>query len=496
MHGNQAIKPLRDRIATSLLSNLLLCPHDVLDRSDRKLVESTQPHASILIPQEEMMRPLMVRMFASCASVFLFSGAPIAFAQANLAPPIIVRPVWSATPQFHSAWVGGSQVIIRKAPNISKYQLILFHEGAATAYSTRIFSQAEGATEGTGANTTIRFTVQIPSSEQGSVNRLVVKSCNNNNQCGNATSTERFIVLPSAPTLYEPGTPHTVPANRVVTFSWQHSTVNLQLGQTSFPSDYQLTILTKAPEDIGYPWTNLDTLAFPNVSARLGTGSNCPVVPGQSNLNRRCHTLTLAPGVVNYVWTIANCATFPEKGRRCGPSSFRSMTAPQPFAVSFSANLAPTLRHARCVNCHAVRTDSYQNDAANNPAGGLPASHPFPPPPATVWTSDLDNSGACMNCHTNSLLPTEGNINPGWHTPASARDFRNKTNDELCQLARAFATPATSAREHLSEDKLILWAVGDGGVPDGTKRPTASPHSIQGWRLIVFMWDQAGRQCN
>ncbi|NOS77265.1 MAG: hypothetical protein HOP35_04915 [Nitrospira sp.] len=446
------------------------------------------------------MKSSLAVVIVSGALIALIAGASSAFAQANLAPPTIVRPVWNGPPQFHSAWVGDfTQVVIRPVANVSRFQLILFRDGAGIAYSTRIFSQSEGATEGTGTNRTIRFTVQIPSSEQGFINRLVVKSCNNNNQCGNAASSERFIVLPTAPALFGPAHPTTVAANRVVTFSWQHNTLNLQLGggQTSFPGDYQLTLITREPEDIGYPWVNPDAIQYPSISARLGTGSTCPVVPGQSNLNRRCHTMTLPPGVTAYKWTIANCAIFPEKGRRCGPSAFRSLAAPQPFAVSFSANLAPTLRHARCVNCHAVRMDNYQQDSPSNPAGGLPSNHPHPENnPNFTWTAARESSGQCAICHTDNLLSSEGNINPGWHTPASTRDFRNKTNADLCQLARTFAPPATSAQEHLSEDKLILWAVGDGRVPDGTRRLTAPPHSIQGWKLIVAVWENAGRPCN
>jgi hypothetical protein len=332
-----------------------------------------------------------------------------------------------------------------------------------------------------------------------------VYSCDNNDQCGQGFLEEKFIVLPTAPTLYGPATPHTVPANRVVTFSWQHNSMNLsQLGVPSVPGDYQLTILTRAPEDIGYPWANLDTLAFPNVSARLGIGSNCPVVPGQSNLNRRCHTLTIAPGTTNLIWTIANCATFPEKGRRCGPSAFRSLNAPQPMAVSFSANLAPTFRHARCVNCHAVRADNYQLDSPSNPPGGLPSNHPVAPTASGIWTPALENSGACATCHITigreSLLPEDGSINPGWHTPepglAPGTDFRNKTDADLCVLAKRAVATAQNAQEHLSEDKLILWAVGDGRVPGGTRKLTAPPHSIQGWQLIVEMWARADMPCN
>ncbi len=441
------------------------------------------------------------RLFAVVSATFLvlIAGASSALAQANLAPPTIVRPVWNGPPQFHSAWVGDfTQVIIRPVPNVSRFQLILFRAGAGVAYSTRIFTQAEGVAEGTGANRTIRFTVQIPSNEQGFINRLVVKSCNNNNQCGNNASSEQFIVLPTAPTLFGPAHPTTVPANRVVTFSWKHNSTNLSgLGVTSVPGDYQLTILTRPPEDIGYPWADLETLAFPNVSTRLGTGSNCPFVPGQSNLNHRCHTLTLAPGTTYLIWTIANCATFPEKGRRCGPSSFRSLNAPQPMAISFSANLAPTLRHARCVNCHAVKADNYQNDAASNPQGGLPSNHPHPEDnPNLNWNVAREDNAQCAGCHTDGLLPAEGELRPGWHTPASARDFRNKTNDDLCRMAKTFVSPATSAQHHLTEDNLLLWAVGDGRVPDGTRRLTASPHSIRGWQLIVAVWENAGMPCN
>jgi hypothetical protein len=445
------------------------------------------------------MKSSMAVAIISSALMTLIAGASSAFAQANLPPPTIVRPVWNGTPQFYSAWAGYNQVVIRKVPNISTYQLILFREGAGIAYSTRIFSQSEGVTTGSGTNTTIRFNVQIPPSEQGFINRLVVKSCGNanNSSCGTNGNSERFLVLPTAPTLLAPATPHTVPANRVVTFSWQHSSVNLQLGggQASLPGDYQLTLLTREPEDIGYPWINPDDIQYPSISARLATGSTCPSVPGQSNLNRRCHTMTLPPGVTSYKWTISNCVTFPEKGRRCGPSSFAFLSAPQPFAVSFTANLAPTLRHARCMNCHAVRADNYQVDSASNPAGGLPFNHPPPPSPAVVWSQTLENNSQCAVCH-DSLLPADGNINPGWHTPASTRDFRNKTNEQLCQLARAFSNPATSALEHLTQDKLILWSVGDGRVPDGTKRLTAPPHSIRGWQLIVALWAEAGMPCN
>jgi len=454
------------------------------------------------------MKSFMTAVAVAGALAVSIAGASSVFAQA----PVIDRPLWDSPDRpFHSAAAGSNlTVIIRKVPNVVFYQLILFRLNASNAYSTRIFSQSEGFVQPTGRNITIQFAVPIPSTEQGHINRIVVKSCtsNNTNSCGNATNEQNFIVLPAAPALYGPAHPTTVAANRVATFSWHHSDMRSPLGggPVGLPGDYELLLLTRSPEDVGYPWADQETIPYPSINARLGTGSTCPSTPGLSNLNRRCHTMTLPPGVESYIWTIVNCTTYPEKGRRCGPgSSFRSLAAP-PLAVSFSANLAPTLRHARCVNCHAVRTDNYQHDSANNPPGGLPSNHPLPPPPPppnpppTSWSPALEASGACEGCHfttgPNSLLPAEGDLNPGWHTPQSTRDFRNKTNEQLCQLAKTVVAPAQNTREHLTEDKLILWALGDGRVPGGTRKLTAPPHSIQGWRLIVAVWEVAGMPCN
>ncbi len=461
------------------------------------------------------MKSFMTVVTVTGALTALIAGTSTAFAQANLSPPTIVRPVWNSTQTgFDSGWVGPMQVIIRKspnAPNVSRFRLVLFRDGAGTAYMSRVFRQSEGVTEGTGPSATIRFVVQIPSSEHGFINRLSMKSCDDNDQCGNASSSEFFLVLPPAPTVSGPSNPSTVPANRSVTFSWQHANViTFPGGASSPPADYQLTFLTAAPEDIGWTSFRPEAVTHPNTSIRLFSGSNCPFTPGQNVLFLRCHTVTLPPGPTAFIWTIASCVTFnvrpstappqePLKGRRCGASSqFRTLTAPTPFAVSFSANLAPAFRHARCANCHAVKADNYQNDAASNPPGGLPSNHPRPDGnPNLTWSVARENSGQCAACHGNSLLPAEGTINPGWHTPANTRDFRNRTNDQLCQMARNPAVPDnTPPLQHLTEDKLILWAVGDGRVPDGTRRFTAPPNSIPTWRSIVQAWVNAGMPCN
>lgn len=446
-----------------------------------------------IFAQEETMKSFLACLLALCALFTLIAGTSTAFAQANLAPPTIVRPMFnSPTPGFDSGWVGSMQVYIRKTANVSRFRLVLFREGAGIAYFSKIFRQSEGATEGTGPSATIRFVLPIPAAEQGFINRLVVKSCDNNDQCGNASNSERFLVLPTAPTIAGPPHPSTLPANRTVTFSWQSVKLTLQGSTPQLPDDYQLTILTAAPEDIGWTSFNPEAVTSPNQSIRLTTGSNCPFVPGQSSLLRRCHTVTLPPGPTAFIWTFAKCVTFPEKGRRCGlSSSFRTLNAPVP--ITFNTHLAATFRHPRCVNCHAVAADGFQNDTANppanNPPGGLPSNHPA-----------VNSGPGCANCHTNALLPTQGTVNPGWHAAPATLDFRNRNDLQLCLSAQFGAGGVgglNAALEHLTQDKLILWAVGDGRRPQSsTPLQTAPPNNIATWQSMIQSWVAAGMPCN
>jgi len=435
------------------------------------------------------MKSCLAGLLALCALFTLIAGTSTAFAQANLAPPTIVRPMFNSTqPGFDSGWVGSMQVYIRKSVNVSRFRLVLFREGAGIAYFSKIFRQSEGATEGTGPSATIRFVLPIPAAEQGFISRLSVKSCDNNDQCGNASNSERFLVLPTAPTIAGPPHPSTLPVNRTVTFSWVAPTFAVPGAGPQLPNDYQLTILTAAPEDIGWTSFNPEAVAAPNQSIRLTTGANCPFVPGQSPL-RRCHTVTLPPGPTAFIWTLAKCATFPEKGRRCGlSSSFRTLNATTAAPVSFLANIAPTFRHARCVNCHAVAPDNFQNDTSTSSNGGLPSNHPV-----------VSAATICASCHTDTLLPNQGAVNPGWHAAPATSDFRNRTDLQLCLMAQFGGgnEPGLAAvLNHLTEDKLILWAVGDGRVPGGGTRPLAPPGNIDTWRAQVTAWVNAGLPCN
>lgn len=278
-------------------------------------------------------------IFLSFGLLAILAWSSTTWAQGTFTSPTILRPVFNSTQTgFDSGWVGPMQVTLRKNGTATRYRLCLWRDPPQVAYSCRIFHQSEGAPQG--ADIT-RFTVQIPATEQGRINVVSAQACDNSNQCGGTAVRERFLVLPTAPTIYGPAHPTQLPANRTVTFSWQHSLLAIPGGQASFPGDYQLTILTAAPEDIGWTSFNPEGVSPPSQSIRLNTGSSCPFTPGQNTLNRRCHTLTLPAGPTAFIWTIANCASYPEKGRRCGlGASFRTLSASATAPVSFSANLS------------------------------------------------------------------------------------------------------------------------------------------------------------
>ena len=149
---------------------------------------------------------------------------------------------------------------------------------------------------------------------------------------------------------------------------------------------------------------------------------------------------------------------------------------------SFSSHLAATFRHPRCTTCHAVEATDFRR-VNDEPPGVLPASHPI-----------VNAATDCTSCHTASLLPP-GNIDPGWQSAPSTFDFRDKTDLELCAMASQ-PVSGHSPLEHMSEDRLVLWAVGDGRVPFGNPDlPTAPPHDIDQWRTLLQQWVANGMAC-
>lgn len=153
--------------------------------------------------------------------------------------------------------------------------------------------------------------------------------------------------------------------------------------------------------------------------------------------------------------------------------------------VTFITNLRPAFQHDRCKNCHAVAVDNFQNDTATITTRGLPITHPV-----------VNATTTCTTCHTNTLLPPLGHINPGWQAAPSSMDFRGKTDVQLCQMARNAGSVAGTPFEHLFGDKLVLWAIGDGRVPGNRTLPLAPPGTIPTWRNLVLDWVNAGKVCS
>ena len=157
--------------------------------------------------------------------------------------------------------------------------------------------------------------------------------------------------------------------------------------------------------------------------------------------------------------------------------------APEP-AFSFSTQMAPTFQHPRCMTCHAVEATNFQR-VNDDPPGVLPASHPV-----------VDASTNCTTCHSSSLLPPTGTIDPGWQSAPAAMDFRGLDEATLCSMASQ-PVSGHSPLEHMTEDRLVLWAVGDGRVPFGNPvLPTAPPNDIEAWRALVTEWVGAGMPCD
>jgi len=178
-------------------------------------------------------------------------------------------------------------------------------------------------------------------------------------------------------------------------------------------------------------------------------------------------------------WHVNACTTAVGCGSPENAQQKRSLNLPPP--VTFAGHLAATFRHARCTNCHAVMATNF----ARGTGAGLPSNH-------TAVSAATD---CASSCHTTSLLPAQGSINPGWHAAPSTMDFRNKTDAQLCEMAKNPGSIAGSVLNHLSQDKLVLWAAGDGRVP-GKTLATAPPNSIAVWQQQIQKWIDFGMPCS
>lgn len=374
--------------------------------------------------------------------------------------PVLVFPRWNATSTGEDYGATPSWTVrLQPVANATRYQICLRVSGSQTCY----FNQTLEASSAFASGNTLQFGVTIPADPQSSISQWTARACNSASQCGPWASAESFTVVPNAPALTAPNNNQTITNTRTVTFTWQ--------ANNAANAGYQL-IIYRTGQQSGYNAYNpTAALPVPHQTIQIPAGTTS-------------YTYTLAPGLTAVRWGVYACANFTGKGRRCslGLSGIRGLSVP-PF---FAFTLAPTFKHDRCKNCHAVAADNFVKDTATDTDNGLPSNH-----------TNVNATTNCASCHTNSLLPTQGTINPGWHAAPTSMDFRNRTDAQLCSMAQNPGSVAGSVLNHLTQDKLILWAVGDGRRPqNSTPYPTAPPNNITTWQNLIQTWVNAGTPCN
>lgn len=143
----------------------------------------------------------------------------------------------------------------------------------------------------------------------------------------------------------------------------------------------------------------------------------------------------------------------------------------------FSEELVSAFAHPRCVTCHtAARFEEVVSNRFAHTGQDL----------ATC------NGG----CHGGLGEQDLSN----WHAPLDLR-LAGLSSRQLCNLAKRDPHPGeVSARKHLTEDPLILWAVSDGEVPGGGASGglvvPATQLTTQQWIDRINNWFETGAHCD
>jgi|GEM_PF-3449099 len=423
----------------------------------------------------------LVKLFAFA---MLLAGTAItspALAQTQTAQiPTLQYPDLDLPPPRDAITIDDGEVQLMPVPNAARYDICVKDAGGGgQCYFRASFTPSQGVK---GQDGSLRFFARIPVEKQTTTGEWSAAAClnGNDNSCSNFAPGKRFIVLTRQATATEPAGSAAISNTRTVRFRWTNNPLA--------NDGTQLIILRGdyPPDTNGFVGGNPTVAPPPGISLAVPRGANS-------------YDVTLPPGLTTIRWAVGTCHNFTNanKGRRCSAryTTWRTATVPGFFGFV----IMPTFQHARCVNCHAVAAENFQNDPDSNPNGGLPANHPVVT--ATTNNQSTQNGLGCRSCHTDALLPDQGNVNPGWHAAPAGLDFRNRTLMEHCLAAHFGAGNATSPAavlSHLTEDKLILWAIGDGRVPvsGGGTRPLAPPGNINTWRKQITVWVNAGMPCN
>lgn len=405
----------------------------------------------------------------------IVAGVTPALAQ-SLPAPTPVRPLTSGIPNVPGSDAlsagDGAFVYFTHVNGATHYKICLRVPNTGACFNGNALVPVTARMQGPPLSQGLPIGFFVPGLEtrEGQSILWEVRACTgpSSAQCGAASTTQTVIVLLPIATI-PADVSQIIPSNQTVTFQWTNHPLADAPPQLIVLPDWTNTRLQPI-----FTSTNPTTAGAPGLSIQMGQGATS-------------HTITLANDFKPALkWAVANCRNYGDKGRRC--SQLFTRWQKMRVANMFPYYLAFTFNEARCMNCHAAAATNFQIGAFP----GLPASHPQVN--ATTNNQSTQNGQGCRSCHTDALLPTQGSINPGWHAPPASMDFRNRSITQLCQMAKSLGS-SKAAYNHLTKDKLILWAVVDGRVPNGSTLPLAAPGSLEEWRHAVALWLESGMSC-
>ncbi|WP_460239727.1 hypothetical protein [Aurantivibrio plasticivorans] len=146
--------------------------------------------------------------------------------------------------------------------------------------------------------------------------------------------------------------------------------------------------------------------------------------------------------------------------------------------VTFN-DILPAFQHAKCQNCHSVAADNFAVGGGADGVG-LPSNHP-----------GVNSTTNCMACHSSFLTNVNNvaEIDLDWQPAFANHVFAGKSAPQLCAMGKTGAG-GHDAEEHLTEDRLILWAIYNGAWNG------SGMTAVNAWKDTVHTWADAGMPCN
>jgi hypothetical protein len=169
------------------------------------------------------------------------------------------------------------------------------------------------------------------------------------------------------------------------------------------------------------------------------------------------------------------------------PSKSSAPAAPAARDGSLFTAFVPVLRHPRCMNCHSTGDFPRQGDDG----------HPHAMNVRRGGEGHGVTAEKCSTCHQDHNL-AGANLPPGapnWGLPPASTPmiWQGLTDGQICQSIK---DPKRNKNrnldqlvEHLTEDKLVMWAWNPG------EGRTAVPMSHDEFAAKVKQWQAAGAPC-